>query len=129
MAKTNELFSRVASKSTRFAGSHWAFLGASATIAVWLGFGPHYHWDDSYQIIANTFTTLVTYIMVFLIQNTQNREGRVLQLKLDAILRALENADHKLMGSEDLSEAELEEIAERYKKIAKEIKESDLSAR
>jgi low affinity Fe/Cu permease len=123
MVKVNELFSQVASKTTHFAGSHFAFLGASISIIIWLGFGPAYHWSDSYQLVANSGTTIITYLMVFLIQNTQNRENRIQQLKLDAILCALKDADHRLVGSEDLSESDLAEIDQFYRDIAERIRD------
>jgi low affinity Fe/Cu permease len=117
MVKFNEMFSRAASSTTKFAGSRWAFVGASASIVLWLGTGPIMHYSDSWQLYANTGTTLITYLMVFLIQHTQNREDRVLQLKLDAILRALPNIDPRLIRCEGLSEDELEALVLECRRV------------
>ena len=100
-------FTRFASAAADAAGTHWAFLTALALILVWLFSGPFFGWSDTWQLYANTFTTLVTFTMVFIIQNTQNRETKAMNLKLDELLRAVPRARKEFMEAE---EEDLEEI-------------------
>jgi len=83
-------------------GSAWAFAGAVLVILVWLLTGPTFHFSDTWQLIINTGTTIVTFLMVFLIQNTQNRDAKATQLKLDEIIRAIKGARNTLVDLEDL---------------------------
>lgn len=106
-------FSRFASKTADLAGSHWAFIIAFAFIVVWFLTGPVFGFSDTWQLIANTVTTLTTALMVFLIQNTQNRDSRAIHLKLDELLRAMPGARNEFMEVED---EDLDEI-EREKEI------------
>ena len=106
-------FSRFASKAADLAGSHWAFLITLAFIVVWFLSGPVFGFSDTWQLIANTVTTLVTALMVFLIQNTQNRDSRAIHLKLDELIRATPGARNEFMEAE---EEDLDEI-EREKEI------------
>lgn len=106
-------FSRFASKTAELAGSHWAFIITFVFIVVWFLSGPVFGFSDTWQLIANTVTTLTTALMVFLIQNTQNRDSRALHLKLDELLRATPNARNEFMEAE---EEDLDEI-EREKEI------------
>ena len=108
------LFARIAGRVADWTGSSWAFCLAALVIIVWALTGPVFHFSDTWQLVINTGTTIVTFLMVFLIQNTQNRDTRALHLKLDELLRALPDArEHEFMDLEDRDEAELK--AERLK--------------
>jgi low affinity Fe/Cu permease len=87
-----ELFRRLAETAAHAVGSYWAFLIALLTIVVWALTGPYFNYSDTWQLFINTGTTIVTFLMVFLIQNTQNRETRIVALKLDELLRGVEGA-------------------------------------
>jgi len=106
-------FSRVASRIANFTGRPWAFLTAIVVILVWAITGPIFGFSDTWQLVINTGTTVVTVLMVFLIQNTQNRDARAIHLKLDELLRATPNARREFMEAE---EEDLDEI-EREKAI------------
>ena len=106
-------FSKFANKTADLAGSHWAFIITFAFIVVWFLSGPVFGFSDTWQLIANTVTTLTTALMVFLIQNTQNRDSRALHLKLDELIRATPRARNEFMEAE---EEDLDEI-EREKEI------------
>ncbi|PYK84426.1 MAG: hypothetical protein DME28_07620 [Verrucomicrobia bacterium] len=98
-------------------GSAWAFAGAMLVILVWLLTGPTFHFSDTWQLIINTGTTIVTFLMVFLIQNTQNRDAKAMHLKLDEIIRALKKARNELVDLEDLSDEELTKLEEQFKQL------------
>jgi low affinity Fe/Cu permease len=98
-------------------GSAWAFAGAVLVIAVWLLTGPTFHFSDTWQLIINTATTIITFLMVFLIQNTQNRDTKAVHLKLDEMIRALKGARNKLVDLEDLSDEELKKLEEQFKRL------------
>ena len=95
----------------------WAFGAALIVIVVWGLTGPVFHFSDTWQLVINTATTIVTFLMVFLIQNTQNRDARALHLKLDEVIRALTPAHNEMIDIEKLSEPELQALAERYAAI------------
>ena len=95
------VFSRLANRISEITGSHWAFLLAASAILVWLVTGPLFGFSDTWQLVANTITTLITTIMVFIIQNTQNRDSKAMQLKLDELLRAVPGARNAFMDVED----------------------------
>jgi low affinity Fe/Cu permease len=109
-------FSRFAARAAEATGSHWAFIITAFLIIVWFFSGPFFGFSDTWQLVANTVTTLSTALMVFLIQNTQNRDARAIHLKLDELLRATPKADKELMEAE---EEDLDEI-EREKAIVDE---------
>lgn len=110
-------FQVFATKSSYWVGSRWAFALAAATIFVWAVTGPHFHYSDTWQLVVNTATTIVTFLMVFLIQNTQNRDARAIHLKLDEIIRAIRPADNNMINIEKLSDEELEVLAAQFEKI------------
>ena len=87
-------------------------------IVIWAALGPVFHFSDTWQLVINTATTIVTFLMVFLIQNTQNRDAEAMQLKLDELLRANQNAHNALLDIEELSEEELDQIKCNYEKLA-----------
>jgi low affinity Fe/Cu permease len=112
------LFHSFANYTARAAGHPLTFIAAVATIVVWGVTGPIFHYSDTWQLVINTGTTIVTFLMVFLIQNTQNRESKAVQLKLDEIIRALEGAHNTLLNLEELDDKELETIHKRYVALA-----------
>jgi Low affinity iron permease len=93
--KVNDLFRAFSRNTASAVGSAWAFIIAITVIVVWAATGPMFHFSDTWQLIINTGTTIVTFLMVFLIQNTQNRDGKAIQLKLDELIRALEGARNR----------------------------------
>src|SRR5918912_1172136 len=94
-------FTGFASHMATVAGHYQTFLGAILVIVVWAVSGPFFGFSDTWQLVINTFTTLVTFVMVFVIQNSQNRDGRAIQVKLDEILHVMKNADPRFVGVED----------------------------
>src|ERR1700755_2389104 len=109
---TSDRFGRFAALCSMGLGSRWAFLRAGLVIVVWAVTGPIFHYSDTWQLIINTGTTIVTFLMVFLIQNTQNRDGAALQAKLDELIRAHHDARNTYMGIEKLPEEKLAELRE-----------------
>jgi low affinity Fe/Cu permease len=120
-------FERFATWATRWTGSTTAFILAAATIVVWLITGPMFHWSDTWQLIANTVTTIVTFLMVFLLQRTQNKDSMAMQLKLNEIVAAIEGASNRLISIEDLSEEDLRVLHRHYAKLADMAKEHRLT--
>jgi low affinity Fe/Cu permease len=116
-------FSRFAKWTARQTGHPAIFGLAALTIVVWIVSGPLFGFSDTWQLVINTGTTIVTFLMVFLIQNTQNRDGEAVQLKLDEIIRSLEGAHNVLLDMEELEERELEQIRKRYVELAHEARE------
>jgi len=112
----------IAHHVTRYAGSTSAFLGAVAVIVVWLALGPVFHYSDTWQLVVNTGTTIVTFLMVFLIQRTQNKDALALQLKLNEIVAAMGGASNRLIDVEDLSETELESLRKHYRVLVEKSK-------
>lgn len=100
------------------AGRPQAFVLAVATIVVWGLTGPIFHYSDTWQLVINTGTTIVTFLMVFLIQSTQNRDAEAVQVKLDELIRAVEGAHNALLDLEELEEDELNRIHSRYRRLA-----------
>lgn len=117
-AKSRSGFTRFAKWIARAAGRPAAFGGAVTVILVWGLTGPLFGFGDTWQLVINTGTTIVTFLMVFLIQNTQNLESEAVQVKLDELIRAMEGAHNGLMDLEQLEEAELDRIRARYQKLA-----------
>jgi len=98
-------------------GSAWAFIGAIFIIAVWGLTGPAFYFSDTWQLIINTGTTIVTFLMVFLIQNTQNRDAKAMHLKLDELIRAIQGARNRLVDLEKLSDDELKRLEEQFTRV------------
>jgi low affinity Fe/Cu permease len=103
-------FERAATRAAAAAGRPKAFLLAASIIVVWAISGPIFHWSDTWQLVINTGTTIVTFLMVFLIQNAQNRDGAAIQAKLDELIRAVGHARNEFIGIEHLTEVELDQI-------------------
>jgi len=112
-----QIFRGIAEHAARAVGSHWAFMAAFATILVWAITGPYYNYSDTWQLMINTGTTIVTFLMVFLIQNTQNRETRVVALKLDELIRAVEGARTGFVNLDHMSDAELEAVQAEFSRL------------
>jgi low affinity Fe/Cu permease len=114
-----ELFTRLAGSISRHAGHPMAFGAAAGFVVLWLLSGPLFHWSDSWQLVINTGTTIVTFLMVFLIQSTQNRDTEALHLKIDELIRVNRYAHNALLDLEELSEAELDAIKRKYTLLAR----------
>jgi low affinity Fe/Cu permease len=114
-----ELFRSLAERSAHAAGTHWAFLIAFGTIVVWATTGPYFNYSDTWQLFINTGTTIVTFLMVFLIQNTQNRETRIVALKLDELIRAVEGARTGFVNLDHMSDIELEAVQQEFLRLRK----------
>ena len=110
-------FRHFAHRSAKVLGSAWAFIGAIFIIAVWGLTGPAFHFSDTWQLIINTGTTIVTFLMVFLIQNTQNRDAKAMHLKLDELIRAIQGARNRLVDLEKLSDDELKKLEEQFTRV------------
>jgi low affinity Fe/Cu permease len=109
-----------ATKAAYWVGTKWAFLVALLTIAIWLISGPYFHYSDTWQLIINTGTTVITFLVVFLIQNTQNRDARAIHLKLDEIIKSIDQAQNEMIDIEHLSDAELQKLSDKYQKVREE---------
>jgi low affinity Fe/Cu permease len=105
-----ELFEKAANKIAKAMGRPITFLACCLLVVIWGASGPLFHFSDTWQLVINTGTTIITFLMVFLIQNSQNREGEALQGKLDELIRALETAQNRFIGLERHSEAEIGEM-------------------
>ena len=113
----SDAFRVFARRSSVILGSPWAFSGAILIIVVWALTGPTFHFSDTWQLIINTGTTIVTFLMVFLIQNTQNRDAKAVHLKLDEIIRALKRARNEMVDLEDLADEELDKLEEQFRRL------------
>jgi low affinity Fe/Cu permease len=115
--QTGDWFGQFSATASAYLGSRWAFAGAVFVIASWAAVGPIYRYSDAWQLVINTGTTIVTFLMVFLIQNTQNRDAKAINLKLNELIHAIHNAQNQMIDIENLSDVELDELAARYEKI------------
>ena len=118
-----KFFSSVASKTAIWMGQPSAFIGAVAACIVWAVSGPIFHYSDTWQLVINTATTVLTFLAVFLIQNSQNRDGAAIQAKLDELLRAVDKARETFIGIEHLTDQQIELLRAALEKKAKELKE------
>jgi low affinity Fe/Cu permease len=112
-----DAFGKFATVASGWLGSKWAFLGAILLIVVWAATGSLFHYSDTWQLVINTGTTIITFLMVFLIQNTQNRDARAINLKLNELIHAIDAAGDQMMDIEKLSDEELDVLQSRYEKI------------
>ena len=113
-----ELFAKVAGKVSQAAGSFWTFSLALLVVLVWAATGPIFHYSETWQLVINTDTTIVTFLMVFVIQHAQNKDMRAVQLKLNELIAAVEGASNRLIDVEDLTDHELEILYDRYRLLA-----------
>ena len=120
MKKSNNvsMFTRFAKWASRATGRPGTFIGAFGIILLWAITGPIFDFSDTWQLVINTGTTIITFLMVFLIQNTQNRDTEAMQIKLDELIRAVSSAQNTRMDLEELDEKELDEIRAQYEKMA-----------
>jgi low affinity Fe/Cu permease len=114
---TNDWFGKFAAFASGWLGSKWAFSWAVLVIVVWGASGYLFHFSDTWQLVINTGTTIVTFLMVFLIQNTQNRDARAINLKLNELIRAVSKARNQMIDIENLSDLELDELQAKYGEI------------
>jgi low affinity Fe/Cu permease len=112
-----ETFRRFAHRVAAAVGAPWAFAVAIVTVLAWAVSGPLFHYSDTWQLTINTGTTIVTFLMVFLIQNTQNRETQALQLKLDELIRAVQEARNELVDLEDLPDEDLRNLQRQFERL------------
>jgi low affinity Fe/Cu permease len=124
MKKNSSWFSGFARKTARAAGQPVVFALAGGVIVLWLISGPIFGFSDTWQLIINTGTTIVTFLMVFLIQNTQNRDSEAMHIKLDELIRSIEGAHNALLNLEDLGEKELDKIRADYIALAEEARKT-----
>jgi low affinity Fe/Cu permease len=111
------LFQKFAHKTSNAVGSPWAFLVAVLVILAWAVTGPIFHYSDTWQLVINTGTTIVTFLMVFLIQNTQNRDAKAIHLKLDELIRSKRGARNKMVDLEDCTDEELEQLEREFQRV------------
>jgi low affinity Fe/Cu permease len=110
-------FQLFAAKMSFLVGTKWAFFASFLIIVAWAAVGPTFQYSNTWQLVINTATTIVTFLMVFLIQNTQNRDARAIHLKLDEIIHSIRRAHNEMISIENLSDKELKSMAESYEKI------------
>ncbi len=122
-SKSNSWFTAFAKKISVATGRPSAFMLAGLVILAWVVTGPIFHYSDTWQLVINTGTTIITFLMVFLIQNTQNRDSEALQIKLDELIRAHDGAHNALLDLEELEDVELDRIRRGYSKLAKKARE------
>jgi len=118
ISKNSTLFTRFARGAALRSGRPSTFIAAVAIIVLWAATGPIFGYSDTWQLVINTGTTVVTFLMVFLIQNTQNRDTEALQIKLDEIIRSIDNARNEVLDLEELETAELNEVRKEYLDLA-----------
>ena len=118
-------FHRLSRKAARFSGSPACFLGAVAVVVLWAITGPVFKFNETWQLVINTGTTIITFLMVFLIQSTQNTDTNALQIKLDELIRAIEGADNKMLALEELDEEQLEDLRKKFDKLARAAREGN----
>jgi low affinity Fe/Cu permease len=114
-----EGFRKAAYKTASTVGSPWGFLVAAAIVVAWALTGPVFHFSDTWQLVINTGTTIVTFLMVFLIQASQNRDSQAIQLKLDELIRAVKSARNELADIEEADETEIKRFSEEFRKLRK----------
>jgi low affinity Fe/Cu permease len=114
-----EIFRRFSNATAGAVGSPFAFFIALVTVVVWACLGPHYHYSDTWQLVINTGTTIVTFLMVFLIQNTQNRDAKAIHLKLDELIRGSKGARNKLVDLEECTDEEIAQLEDEFREFRK----------
>jgi low affinity Fe/Cu permease len=116
--KNISLYSQLAKNASRFCGKPVVFVMAVVTIIVWIVTGPLFQYSDTWQLVINTATTIITFLMVFLIQSTQNRDTQAIQIKLDELIRATQGAHNALLDLEELEEHQLDAFRRKYQSLA-----------
>lgn len=120
-----QMFERISTAATSWTGSTPALLAAVGMLAIWLLTGPVFHFSDTWQLVMNTITSIITFIMVFLIQRTQNKDSLAVQLKLNEIVAAVQGASNRLIDVEDMSESELKVLHKFYRQLAEMAKKDE----
>ena len=113
-----EFFRKFSQKTSGLVGSPGAFFASVVLLVVWAVLGPIFHYSDTWQLVINTITTVITFLIVFLIQNSQNRDAKALHLKLDELIRSIKSARNSLVNLEELSDDELERLQKQFKRIS-----------
>ena len=113
----NELFRKFAHAVSNIVGTSWVFIVAVAVVLLWSVTGPMFHYSDTWQLVINTGTTIITFLMVFLIQNTQNRDAKAIHLKLDELIRGVKGARTGLVNLEELSDEDLEKLHQEFERL------------
>ena len=124
----HKIFTTFAAKTSQIVGSYWSFLIAFLIVIVWGASGPLFHFSDTWQLVINTGTTIITFLMVFLIQNTQNRDAKAMHLKLDELIAATKAAHNEMIDIEDLSDEKLKDIAAYYKQKKEQCGDEEVKA-
>ncbi|RYZ01410.1 MAG: low affinity iron permease family protein [Myxococcales bacterium] len=124
-----ELFAKLANKISQATGSFWTFSAALLLVLAWAATGPIFQFSETWQLVINTGTTIVTFLMVFIIQHAQNKDMRAVQMKLNELIAAVEGASNRLIDVEDLSDRELEHLYSRFKTLAKTAQKVSLGAK
>jgi low affinity Fe/Cu permease len=122
----NDLFRKFAATASHAVGSPWAFILAVMIVIVWATSGPLFNYSDTWQLVINTGTTIITFLMVFLIQNTQNRDAKAIHLKLDEIIKATKGARNSMIDLDNLSDEQLKQLEESYKRICADDDDADI---
>lgn len=125
----NDLFRKFAHRTSQIVGSSWSFIAAVVIIVVWGMSGPIFHYSDTWQLVINTSTTIITFLMVFLIQNTQNRDARAIHLKLDELIKATKGASNTIIDLDELSDEQLKQLEAEYNRLCTSGDESSHTAR
>jgi low affinity Fe/Cu permease len=130
LIKMNDLFHKIAVKVSTAVGKPWVFFLAVTAIIVWGVSGPIFGFSDTWQLVINTTTTIITFLMVFLIQNTQNRDAKAMHLKLDELIKAIRGARNSLVDLEEMTDEQLDELHGEFKNLhdklaAREAKKQD----
>jgi low affinity Fe/Cu permease len=113
-----EFFRKFSQKTSELVGSPGAFFASVLLLVIWAVLGPVFHYSDTWQLVINTITTVITFLIVFLIQNSQNREAKALHLKLDELIRSIKTARNSMVDLEDLSDDELDHLQKQFKRIS-----------
>ncbi|MBB4806522.1 low affinity Fe/Cu permease [Chryseobacterium defluvii] len=119
MAKPKKnIFERFSDWATKFTGSPHAFIGAAAIVLIWAASGPVFNYSETWQLVINTGTTIITFLMVFLIQKAQNKDSKAIQIKLNELIASHEKSSNRIVDIEDLTESELDQLHTYYEKLA-----------
>lgn len=113
----NEMFRKFSQAVSNIVGTSWVFIAAVGVVLIWALTGPMFHYSDTWQLVINTGTTIITFLMVFLIQNTQNRDAKAIHLKLDELIRGVKGARTGLVNLEQLSDEELEKLHKEFARL------------
>jgi low affinity Fe/Cu permease len=113
----NELFRKFSQTTSKLVGSSWVFILAVAVVVVWAVTGPIFHYSDTWQLVINTGTGIITFLMVFLIQNTQNRDAKAIHLKLDELVKGVSGARTGMVKIEELSDQDLEQLHKQFQQL------------